>query len=481
MDSPSQALEFAERILLSPNDLTAEALSTAAGAAGTKADLADIYLQRTVTESWLFEEGSVKSGAFDIDQGVGLRAVSGEATAFAYSDEIGKASIGRISDVVSAAAVSAGGESRIALAGNASPLELYGFEDPISEMTDSEKVDILRKVDAFARAEDPRVSNVIVSLAGQRDIVLVARSDGAVVADVRPLVRLSVQAILSDGGKMERGHHGGGRRGGYDFFSEDMLKEFAHEAVREATVRIGAVPAPAGAMPVVLGNGWAGILLHEAVGHGLEGDFNRKGQSAFSGKVGEQVAARGVTVIDDGTISGRRGSINCDDEGVPGRRNVLIEDGILKGYLQDMSNAHLMGVEPTGNGRRESYAHSPMPRMTNTFLSPGDKKPEEIIASVERGLYARNFSGGEVDITNGNFVFVISEAYLIENGKVGSAVKGATVAGNGPEAMRQVSMIADDFSLDGGIGTCGKNGQWVPVGVGQPTTKVDKLTVGGTA
>jgi TldD protein len=366
-------------------------------------------------------------------------------------------------------------------AGAAASRNLYLPHDPIASLPAAEKVALLERLERHARAADPRVTQVMASLAGEYEVVLVARSDGLMNADIRPLVRLSLQVIVEADGRREQGSAGGGGRFDYDYFTDEILRRYAGEAVRQATVNLEARPAPAGEMTVVLGSGWPGVLLHEAVGHGLEGDFNRKGSSAFSGRIGERVAAPGVTVVDDGTIPNRRGSLNMDDEGNPTQRTVLIEDGILRGYLQDTLNARLMGVPVTGNARRESYAHLPMPRMTNTMMLNGDKSPEEIIASVKRGLYAANFGGGQVDITSGKFVFSTTEAYLIEDGKISYPVKGATLIGNGPDALTRVSMIGNDLALDPGVGTCGKEGQSVPVGVGQPTVRIDGLTVGGTA
>ncbi len=444
-------------------------------------DYGDLYFQYSRHESWSLEEGIVKSGSHNIESGVGVRAVVGEKSGFAYSDEI----------VLPALLEAAGAARAIARSGSSPPrpvgfhgatgLKLYEPADPIASLPDDEKVKLLERVEREARAVDARVKQVMVSLAAVHDVVLVARSDGLLAGDVRPLVRLNVTVIVEQDGRRESGSHGGGGRVTYQHFLESgRALEYAREAVRQALVNLEAVDAPAGAMTVVLGAGWPGILLHEAIGHGLEGDFNRKGTSAFAGRIGERVAAAGVTVVDDGTLAGRRGSLNVDDEGTTTQKTVLIEDGILKGYMQDTLNARLMGVAPTGNGRRESYAHLPMPRMTNTYMLAGTRDPQEIIRSVERGLYAVNFGGGQVDITSGKFVFSASEAYLIENGKVTRPVKGATLIGNGPDVLTRVSMIGNDLQLDSGVGTCGKEGQSVPVGVGQPTLRIDGLTVGGT-
>jgi TldD protein len=445
-----------------------------------RVDYADLYFQYGRAESWSLEEGIVKSGNFGIDQGVGVRAVSGEKTAFAYSDDISLAALESAALATRAIAQGGGSHSTPSLHKGVRR-DLYLPHDPIASLQAADKVALLERLEHFARALDPRVTQVMAGLAGEYDVVLVARSDGLLNADIRPLVRLSLQVIVESNGKREQGSAGGGGRFDYSYFTDAVLRDYAARAVHQATVNLDAKPAPAGNMTVVLGSGWPGILLHEAVGHGLEGDFNRKGSSAFSGRVGQRVAAKGVTVVDDGTIADRRGSINMDDEGNPTQRTVLIEDGILKGYLQDTLNARLMGVGTTGNARRESFAHLPMPRMTNTMMLNGDRTPQEIIASVKHGLYAANFGGGQVDITSGKFVFSTTEAYLIENGKITTPVKGATLIGNGPEALTRISMIGNDLALDPGVGTCGKEGQSVPVGVGQPTVRIDGLTVGGTA
>lgn len=445
-----------------------------------RVDDADLFFQYNRSEGWTLEEGEVKNGSFSIDQGVGVRVVAGEKTAFAYADDINADALEAAAKVTRAIAAD-GGNGVAGTAVVRTGASLYAPIDPIAQFDDATKVKILETLERHARAADPRVKQVIARLSGEYDVVLVARADGGVAADVRPLVHLSITVIAEQDGRREQGHQGAGGRFGYAYFTDAILANLAREAVRQALVNLDARPAPAGMMSVVLGPGWPGILLHEAIGHGLEGDFNRKGTSAFSGRVGERVAAPGVTVIDDGTIPDRRGSLSIDDEGNPTSRSVLIEDGILRGYLQDRLNARLMGVPVTGNGRRESYASIPMPRMTNTFMLGGDKDPQEIIASLKRGLYAVNFGGGEVDITSGKFVFSASEAYWVEDGKIMYPVRGATLIGNGPDALTHVSMLGNDMCLDPGVGMCGKDGQSVPVGVGQPTIRIEGLTVGGTA
>jgi TldD protein len=478
----SQALDTARQTLLGPAGLGDRDLETLFGQLlAHRLDYADLYFQYSRHESWSLEEGQVKSGSYSVDQGVGVRAVSGEKTGFAYSDVI---LLPALTDAAMAARAIArhGTPATAAVRWRSTPaLALYAPLDPLASLEDAAKVRLLEQVEAEARAADPRVTQVMASLSGVQDVVLVARSDGILAADVRPLVRLNVTVIVESNGRRETASHGGGGRVSYQqFLQNQSAREYAQAAVRQALVNLEADEAPAGTMKVVLGPGWPGILLHEAIGHGLEGDFNRKGTSAFSGRIGERVAARGVTVVDDGTLADRRGSLNVDDEGTPTQCTVLIEDGILKGYMQDTHNARLMGVAPTGNGRRESYAHLPLPRMTNTYMLPGRHDPQEIIASVDRGLYAVNFGGGQVDITNGKFVFSASEAYLIEDGKVTRPVKGATLIGNGPDVLTRVSRVGNDLALDSGVGTCGKDGQSVPVGVGQPTLLIDGLTVGGT-
>ena len=474
-------LETAQETLFVPNQLEVGQLDSIFGRLmDHHLDYADLYFQYTRSEGWSLEEGQVKSGSFNIEQGVGVRAISGEKTAFAYSDDISHAALIAASDATRAIAKSGASHKHYAVArktGNA----LYQPIDPLTTLKDAEKVELLEKLERYARAADPRVTQVMASLAAEYDVVFIARSDGHQAADVRPLVRLSLQVITEQDGRREQGSAGGGGRFGYEYFTDAMLKHYAEQAVHQAITNLSAKPAPAGTMTVVLGAGWPGILLHEAIGHGLEGDFNRKGSSAFSGRIGERVAAAGVTVVDDGTIAHRRGSLNVDDEGNPTQCTTLIENGILKGYMQDSLNARLMGVPVTGNARRESFAHIPMPRMTNTYMLNGDKDPQEIIASVKHGLYAANFGGGQVDITSGKFVFSAAEAYMIEDGKITYPVKGATLIGNGPDVLTRVSMIGSDMALDPGVGTCGKEGQSVPVGVGQPTLRIDGLTVGGTA
>jgi TldD protein len=483
MKTPTQTDLFAsaQQQLLLPYSLDPSKLEQVfAGMMAHRLDYADLYFQYSRAESWSLEEGIVKSGSFSIDQGVGVRAVSGDKTAFAYSDDISLAALQGAAEATRAIA-RRGGKHRAADLRVGKRHGLYLPHDPIASLRADDKVALLEKLERMARALDPRVTQVMAGLAAEYEVVLVARSDGLMNADIRPLVRLSVQVIVESNGKREQGSAGGGGRFDYAYFDDEVLARYATQAVHQATVNLDADPSPAGEMTVVLGNGWPGILLHEAIGHGLEGDFNRKGSSAFSGRVGKRVAAAGITVVDDGTIEKRRGSLQMDDEGNPTQRTVLIEDGILCGYLQDSMNARLMGVPVTGNARRESYAHLPLPRMTNTCMLNGDKNPQEIIASVKRGLYAANFGGGQVDITSGKFVFSTSEAYLIEDGKVTRPVKGATLIGNGPDVLTRISMIGNDMALDPGVGTCGKEGQSVPVGVGQPTVRIDGLTVGGTA
>jgi TldD protein len=472
---------MAEHCLLKPYEIDAAGIKKIFGEILTHhVDYADLYFQYNRAEGWVLEEGIVKSGSFNIDQGVGVRAVSGDKTAFAYSDDISMPALATAAKATRAIA-SQGSAGSVQAVRRAKGRELYLPQDPIASLGDADKVSLLERLEGYARAVDKRIIQVIASLAGEYEVILVARSDGLMAADVRPLVRVSLQVIAEQDGRREQGVAGGGGRFDYAYFTDDVLKDYAEKAVHQALVNLNAKPAPAGTMTVVLGAGWPGILLHEAIGHGLEGDFNRKGSSAFSGRVGERVAASGVTVVDDGTLARRRGSLNIDDEGNPTQCTVLIEDGILKGYLQDSLNARLMGVPITGNARRESFAHIPMPRMTNTYMLNGDKNPEEIIASVKHGLYAVNFGGGQVDITSGKFVFSAAEAYMIEDGKISYPVKGATLIGNGPEVLTRVSMIGNDMMLDPGVGTCGKEGQSVPVGVGQPTLRIDGLTVGGTA
>lgn len=481
-DPAFDRLATAKRLLLDPYDLDEAKLQ---GALATifehRADYADLYFQYTRSESFSLEEGIVKSGSFDIEQGVGVRAVVGDKTAFAYSDDLSPDALMEAARSARAIARAGGGRIKVAvrLAPGANPV-LYGANDPVASLEAADKVRLLERLERIARARDARVKQVMASLGAEYDVVLIARSDGLLAADVRPLVRLSLTVIAEDNRRREQGFSGGGGRVDLSYFTDERLRQYAQVAVDMALTNLRARPAPAGVMTVVLGPGWPGILLHEAVGHGLEGDFNRKGSSAFSGRIGKRVASKGVTVIDDGTIADRRGSLNVDDEGNPTERTVLIEDGILRGYMQDSLNARLMKAPLTGNARRESFAHLPMPRMTNTYMLGGEHDPQEIIRSVERGIYATNFGGGQVDITNGKFVFSMAEAYLIENGRVTAPVKGATLIGNGPDALTRVTMIGNDMALDPGIGTCGKDGQSVPVGVGQPTLRIEGLTVGGT-
>jgi TldD protein len=444
-------------------------------------DAADIYFQSSHFESWSLEGGIVKEGSHSIEHGAGVRVVSGDKTGFAYSDRIELPILLEAANNVKAI-VRQGQQAQHKIQAVKTWPQLYQPINPLNSLADQDKIDLLKRVDSETRKLDSRIEEVMVSLVAAFDNVLVANQDGSLLADVRPLVRMNVSVIMVEKGRREQGSMGGGSRSDYGYFLEnDRAMDYAREAVRQAQVNLQAVDAPAGNMTVVLGPGWPGILLHEAIGHGLEGDFNRKGTSAFSGRVGERVASDLCTVVDDGTLPGRRGSLSIDDEGTPTQNTVLIENGILKGYMQDKLNARLMGVKPTGNGRRESYAHMPMPRMTNTYMLPGQSDPEEIIRSVKKGLYARNFGGGQVDITSGKFVFSASEAYLIEDGKITRPVKGATLIGNGPDVLTKVSMVGNDMQLDSGVGTCGKDGQSVPVGVGQPTLKIDGMTVGGTS
>jgi len=477
------SLAVARDILLTPFGLDEDKLLKALGTMFThKVDYADLYFQSTRSEGWSLEEGIVKTGSFSIDQGVGVRAVSGDKTAFSYSDEISERAL--LEAAAATRTIARVGTGRVKIAGGMQPQggrSLYLPNDPLASLDATAKVQLLERVEKMARAKDPRVVQVMAGLAGEYDVVLVLRSDGVLAADIRPLVRVSLTVIAEQNGRRETGSAGGGGRYSYDYFTDAVLEQYASEAVSSALVNLEARPAPAGPMTIVLGPGWPGILLHEAIGHGLEGDFNRKGSSAFAGCIGERVAAKGVTVVDDGTLQGRRGSLNIDDEGNPTQCTALIEDGILKGYIQDTMNARLMKMPVTGNARRESFAHLPMPRMTNTYMLGGDKDPGEILASVKNGLYAVNFGGGQVDITNGKFVFSASEAYMIENGKLSYPVKGATLIGNGPDVLNRVSMIGNDMRLDSGVGVCGKEGQSVPVGVGQPTLRLDGITVGGTA
>lgn len=478
-----EALTTAKRLLLEPGGIDVSDLQkTLNHMYGHRLDDADLYFQYTRHEAWSLEEGIVKSGSFSIDQGVGVRAISGEKTAFAYADEI---NIDTLTKAANATRVigPAGGKQKISVSKptTSSSSNLYDPQDPLNSLPATEKIALLERIEKRARAKDPRVVQVMAGLAGEYDVVMVARANGVLAADIRPLVRISVTVIVEQNGRREIGTAGGGGRTDYGYFSDALINHWVDQAVNSALINLESRPAPAGQMTVVMGPGWPGVLLHEAIGHGLEGDFNRKGSSAFSGLIGKQVAAKGVTVVDDGTLAGRRGSLNMDDEGNPTQCTTLIENGILKGYIQDSLNARLMNMPITGNARRESYASLPLPRMTNTYMLAGKTDPDEILASMKRGLYAVNFGGGQVDITNGKFVFSASEAYWVENGKIQYPVKGATIIGNGPESLKQISMIGNDLKLDDGVGVCGKEGQSVPVGVGQPTLRIDGMTVGGTA
>lgn len=474
-------LSLVQSRLLAPSGLEEDALDRVLGRLlAPSVDFADLYFQHTRHESWSMEDGIVKSGSHSIEKGVGARAISGEKTGFAYSDELQLPALLEAAGAARAIARSQGDGKSADLRVHA-PLALYPAIDPIQGLSSDEKVKLLGEIDRYVRDADSRVRQVMLSLAAVVDTIFVARSDGVRAADIRPLVRFNVSVIMEQNGRREQGYAGGGGRFDLtELIADGRLKGLADEALRQARVNLEAVDAPAGTMPVVLGPGWPGVLLHEAVGHGLEGDFNRKGSSTFAGRMGEMVASPLCTVVDNGTLPGRRGSLSVDDEGTPSGNNVLIENGRLTGYMQDTLNARLMGVKPTGNGRRESFAHLPMPRMTNTYMMAGQDAPEDIIKSVKRGLYAPNFGGGQVDITSGKFVFSASEAYLIEDGKITVPVKGATLIGNGPEVMKRISMVGHDMQLDAGVGICGKDGQSVPVGVGQPTLKIDALTVGGT-
>ena len=465
--------------LLSLFDADESAVRKVLGQTLANADDGELYLEHAEAESLTFDNGRLKGGSFNTDQGFGLRAVAGEAVGYAHSGEMSLAALRRAADAV--AAVARGHAGTYAAAPQGTNRRLYGPENPIGSPSFEEKVKLLQDIDAYLRGKDPKVRQVTASVSASWQVVNILRADGHKVTDVRPMTRISISVVVGEGDRQETGSYGmGGRRGFGEFLTEDSWRQGADEALRQALVNLEAIEAPAGTMDVVLSSGWPGVMLHEAVGHGLEGDFNRKKTSAFSGLLGQQVAAKGVTVVDDGTIEARRGSLTVDDEGTPSGYNVLIEDGKLVGYMQDRQNARLMGMNATGNGRRQSYAHSPMPRMTNTYMLSGDRTPDEIIAAVKKGVYAVSFGGGQVDITSGKFVFGCTEAYLIEDGKVGAPVKGAMIIGNGPDAMRRVSMIGNDSKLDTGIGMCGKGGQSVPVGVGQPHLRMDQITVGGT-
>lgn len=477
----TQNFEIAQDLLLKPAELSEQQLlKVLSGLLGGAIDAADLYFQTSYHESWSLEDQIVKVGSYHFDRGVGVRAMSQEKTGFAYSDDIHFSALLEAANAAGSI-VKHGGQQIIKHSHTLERSPLYAALDPLKSLDKAAKISLLEKVDREARRFDPRVTQVNASLSGSYEVILIVASDGTFIPDVRPLVRLNVSVVVEQGDKRESATAGGGGRVDYQYFlDEERALSYAREAVRQAVINLEAEPAPAGMMPVVLGPGWPGVLLHEAVGHGLEGDFNRKGVSAFSGRMGERVAAPGVTVVDDGTLPGRRGSLNVDDEGTPTQCTTLIEDGYLKGYMQDKLNARLMGMQPTGNARRESFAHLPMPRMTNTYMLAGKYNPEEIIATVEKGIYAVNFGGGQVDITSGQFVFSASEAYLIEKGKVTKPVKGATLIGNGPDIMKKISMIGNDLRLDSGVGICGKEGQSIPVGVGQPTLKIDAMTIGGT-
>ncbi len=478
----TKALETAQDILLNNRGLELnDVQNTLDHLMLPSIDQADLYFQSSHSESWVLEDGIVREGSHNIEQGVGVRAISGEKTGFAYSDEIVLPALTQAATAARSIA-SHGDNGQLQTWHKTSSPILYSDNDPLNSISTEEKVSLLKQLDQAARQKDPRVKQVMIGMTGSQSTILVANSEGQLSGDVRPLVRLNVNVIVEEDGKIEKGGSGGGGRFGYEYFLNDgMAMSYVEEAIEQALINLKSDAAPAGTMSVVLGPGWPGILLHEAIGHGLEGDFNRKETSAFSGRIGERVAAEEITVVDDGTIENRRGSLNVDDEGTPTSSTTLIERGILKGYMQDKHNARLMGVTPTGNGRRESYAHLPMPRMTNTYMLGGNRDPEEIIASVDKGIYAVQFGGGQVDITNGKFVFSASQAYKIENGKITTPVKGATIIGNGPDVLTRVSMVGNDMALDSGIGTCGKDGQSVPVGVGQPTIRIDELTVGGTS
>jgi len=477
----SNPIAIARQSLLAPTGLEEAHLDRALNALMRGGvENADLYFQVTRHEAWSLEDGIVKEGSYNLDQGVGVRAMAGEKTGFAYSDDLVLPALMQASEAASAIARS-GDAGSVQIASPRKGHDLYAPVDPIAGLADADKVELLQMIDRETRKLDQRVQQVMAGLAGVHEIVLVCSSDGVLAADVRPLVRLNVSVIVEENGKREQGYTGGGGRFGYEYFTDsDRPMEYAREAVRQALVNLDAIPAPAGEMVVVLGPGWPGVLLHEAIGHGLEGDFNRKGTSAFAGRLGEKVASSQCTVVDDGTLNGRRGSLNIDDEGVPTENTVLIDQGKLTAYMQDRFNARLMGGESTGNGRRQSFAHLPLPRMTNTYMLPGQHAHEDIIASVDKGIYAANFGGGQVDITSGKFVFSANETYLIENGKIGAPVKGATLIGDGPSVLQRVSMVGDNLELDAGVGVCGKDGQSVPVGVGQPTLRIDGLTVGGT-
>ncbi len=482
INSTSDSLSIAKSLLLDSYSLTESDIDRAFGEIITnKIDYADLYFQCTLSEGWNLEESLVKTGHFFINQGVGVRAISDGKTAFSYSDSLEANMLISAAKTVASIARRGSGQAKIpSYISLSTQHNLYDSLNPLKTLHASEKVNLLESIDHMARASDSRITQVMSNLMAEYDVILIAGSDGRLVADVRPLVRLSITVIAEYGSRREIGHSGGGSRSGLNYFSKSILQNYVQRAVHEAITNLSALPAPAGEMTVILGPGWPGILLHEAVGHGLEGDFNRKGSSIFSGKIGERVASKGITIIDNGTLPNCRGSLNIDDEGNQTKSNILIEDGILCGYMQDVLNAKLMNTTVTGNGRRESFRHLPMPRMTNTYMENGQVLPKDIIASVKEGLYAVNFDSGQVDITNGKFVFSASEAYMIKNGKIIHPVKGATLIGNGPDVMKKISLIGNDLKLDSGVGTCGKDGQNVPVCVGQPTLRIDSLIVGGT-
>lgn len=477
----NDVLEIVKHDLLDPAGLTDNQLQQVLHTlAGPNIDYADLYFQSVYTESWVLEDSIIKGGSFDIDRGVGVRAISGEKTGFAYADDILMPALEQATRAARSIAKQ-GGEHTIQAWHKTPGHRLYLPNNPLHSLSEIDKVSLLQKVDTYLRGKDSRIVQVSVNLAGEYETIMVMSNDGHIAGDIRPLVRLNVSLVIEHNGRRETGYAGGGGRFDYNhFIVDDLAFQYADEALRQALINLEAVDAPAGPMTVVLGAGWPGVLLHEAVGHGLEGDFHRKGISIYNGQMGKKVSSELCTIVDNGTLANRRGSLNIDDEGTPTQNNVLIENGILKNYLLDKHNARLMGMTSSGNGRRESYAHLPLPRMTNTYMLPGKSTPDEIISSVKKGLYAVNFGGGQVDITSGKFVFSASEAYLIENGKIGAPVKGATLIGNGPEVLNRVSMVGNDLQLDSGIGICGKDGQSVPVGVGQPTLKVDDLIVGGT-
>jgi len=478
----STILQTVDQVVLQPAELSLDQINLTLDSLNQHhIDAGDLYFQVSQQESWVMDDGIIREGSFNIENGVGIRAVSGEKTGFAYSDDIGLKAL--TAATKNARAIARQGLIQVAptVVSPRPSNALYTHLNPVDSRDSVDKVELLKRLDEFTRGLDSRIEQVIISLAGSIEHILIAATDNTLAADIRPLVRLNITVLMHDKGRREQGTAGGGGRHNYDlFFDSDAAFDYAREAVRQASVNLQSIPTPAGSLPVVLGPGWPGVLLHEAVGHGLEGDFNRKGTSSYSNSMGEQVASPLCTVVDDGTLEHRRGSLSVDDEGVPAQSTTLIENGILTGYMQDKMNARLMGVESTSNGRRESYAHLPMPRMTNTYMLPGESDPEEIIQSVKKGIYAVNFGGGQVDITSGRFVFSLSEAYEIDNGKLGRPLKGATLIGSGPEVMNKISMVGNDLELDTGVGVCGKEGQSVPVGVGQPSLKIDEITVGGT-